>query len=60
MNGLGLGATLAALLGLGAGGEATVGLANKFTFDGGRFTLDPGALRARFTSSTSDPAGSEK
>lgn len=60
MNGLGHGATLAALLGLGAGGEATVGPANKFAFDGGRLTLDPGALRARFTLSTYDPAaGSE-
>ncbi len=60
MDGLCLGATLAALLGLGAGGEAAVGPANKFAFDGGRFTLDPGALGARFTLSTYDPAaGSE-
>ncbi len=60
MDGLCLGATLAALLGLGAGGEATVGPANKFTFDGGRSTLKPGALGARLTLSTSDSAGSGK
>ena len=60
MNGLGLGATLAAPLGLGAGGEATVGPANKFTLEGGRSTLDPGALGARFTLSTFDPAACGK
>ena len=60
MNGLGLGATIAALLGLGASGEASVGPANKFTFDCGRFTLGPGALGASFTLSTFDPAASGK
>lgn len=56
VNGFGLGTPLAALFGLGAGTEAPVASADKFTHDSRRFTLNPRALRARFTLSTSDAA----
>jgi hypothetical protein len=60
MNGLRLSTSLATLLGSGASGEASVGPADKFTFDGGGFTLLQRALGARFTLSTFDPAASGK
>jgi len=44
MNGLGLGATLSALFGLGAGGQPTMGTADVFALHGWRFTLKPSAL----------------
>lgn len=56
MDGLDLGTPIATLLRLGACTQTPVASADKFTFDSGRFTLNTGALRARFTLSTSDAA----
>lgn len=56
MDGLDLGATSSAMIGLGAGGQPTVVPADKFTYEGGRLTLKPSALARCFTLSTFDPA----
>ena len=56
MNDLCFGATLSALLGLGACTSPTVVPANEFTYEGGRFTLKPSALARCFTLFTYDQA----
>ena len=56
MNCLSLGATLSALLGLGARRQTTMGAADVFSPDGRRFTLEPSALGHCLTLFTYDPA----
>jgi hypothetical protein len=58
MNCFSISASLPALLGLGACTSATVVSADKFTYEGGRFTLEPSALARRLTLFTYDPATS--
>ena len=58
MNGLGLGTSLSALLGLRASGQATVGSADVLALYGWRFTLKPSALARCLTLLAHDPATS--
>ncbi len=54
MNGLGFGATLSALLGLGAGRQPTMGSADILAPDGRCFTLKPSPFGHRLTLFTAD------
>jgi hypothetical protein len=58
MNGLGLGTSLSALLGLGAGRQPTMGATDVPALDGGRLTLEASPFASCLTLFTYDPATS--
>ena len=60
MDGLGLGAAFSALLGLGAGGQATMRSTDVFTPDGRRSALEPSALGHCLTLPTDNTATSRR